>query len=99
MVTKVKVKGAPRQYREEINELVVEKTNTKIFGIWRVRTRNWYVTEKWRSKCGKEENTVWEDLSYYTQKGTEASVSRMEAFLKNNGYFNVNVTAQVKYKG
>jgi outer membrane protein assembly factor BamA len=99
LITKVKVKGAPGQYREEINELVVEKTNTRIFGVWRVRTRNWYVTEKWRSKRGKEENTIWEAPSYYTESGTEATVNRMEAFLKNNGYFNVSVTAQVKYKG
>lgn len=99
LVTKVKVKGAPRQYREEINELIVEKTNTKIFGVWRVRTRNWYVTEKWRLKRDKDENTIWEAPSYYSQEGTDATASRMESFLKNNGYFNVNVNADIKVKG
>ncbi len=99
LVTKVKIKGAPAHYREQLNELVVEKTNTKIFGVWRVRTRNWYVSEKWRTKRGKEENTIWEAPSYYTKEGTEATVKRIESFLKNNGYFNTQVTAQVKFYG
>ncbi|MFY0672754.1 MAG: BamA/TamA family outer membrane protein [Bacteroidia bacterium] len=99
MVTKVKVKGAPRQYSEEINDLVEEKTNTKIFGIWRVRTRNWYATQKWRKKRGKEENTIWEAPSYYSNEGTQLTASRMQAFLKNSGYFNVTVSTKTKFKG
>ncbi|MGB0431428.1 MAG: hypothetical protein ACPGLV_13210, partial [Bacteroidia bacterium] len=99
LVTKIKVKGAPAQYREEINGLVVEQTNTRIFGIWRVRTRNWYVTENWRKRKQKGNGTIWEAPSYYTKSGTDLSVSKISSFLKNNGYFNVTVNAEVKFKG
>lgn len=98
LVTKVTVKGAPSAHKDQMMELVEEKTNTKIFGIWRVRTRNWYLTEKWRNKHSKQ-NTIWEAPSYYTEEGTQNTVDKLESYLKNNGYFNAKVTAKVKIKG
>ena len=99
LVTKVNIKGAPAAHREVLGELIAGKPNTKIFGLWRLRTRNWYVTEKWRKRRGKEQNTIWEEPTYYSETATAAAANKMQSYLKNQGYFNASVTAEVKIKG
>lgn len=98
LVTKVKIKGAPGSQKSDLAGLVEEKPNSKIFGIWRLRTRNWYFTKKWREKKGKE-STIWEAPSYFSTEATTSTVEKMEAYLRNQGYFNVEVQGSAKLKG
>lgn len=96
LVAKVKIKGAPKQYNEGLDLLIEEKPNTKILGFWRLRTRLWFVTEKIRKRKNKEENTIWELPNYYSEASTDATVAKMESYLKNKGYFNAKVRAEKK---
>ena len=97
-MTKVRIKGAPLAQREALYALVEEPANSKVFGIWRLRTRSWYFTKNSkRRKKGKE--TLWEPPSYYTEEGTELTASKMTSFLKNKGYFNATVESEVKING
>jgi len=79
--------------------LVNEQPNTKLFGIWRARTRNWYVTQKLQKRRGKEKQTIWEAPSYYSAEGTSNTTLKMESYLRNKGYFNTKVSAVVEFKG
>lgn len=99
LVTKVKIKGAPGNLKSNLAELVEEKPNSRIFGIWRLRTRNWYFTKKWRDKKGKGGNTIWEAPSYYSGGSTGNTIEKMEAYLRNQGYFNADVTGAAKLRG
>lgn len=98
-MTKVRIKGAPSAHKESLMALVKEQPNTKIFGVWRARTRNWYVTQTWKRLRGKDEQTIWEAPTYYSQAGTDATVTNMESFLRNKGYFNTQVSSEVAFKG
>lgn len=97
LVTKVRIKGAPNAHREGLMGIVEEKPNTRILGVWRLRTRNWYVQQTIRKNDDKP--TIWEPPTYHTDEGTLRTSQKMEQYLKNNGYFNAGVEYSVAFGG
>lgn len=97
LVTKVRLKGAPRAHRDALLGIVEQKPNTKIFGVWRLRTRNWYVQQGLRKK--KDKPTIWEPPSYYSEEGSLLTSNKMEQYLKNQGYFNASASYKVSFGG
>ena len=99
LVKNVKIKGEPESMAEPMQNLVVEKPNKRVFGIWRLHLRMYYLSDKYKFLRKGRENGIWEPPSYVSTDGTELSAKKMESFLQNQGYFNARVKAEIQKKG
>lgn len=97
LVNKVRIKDAPKETKEGLYNLIEEKPNRRIFGVYRFHLRMYLLSQKFKwLKSKKKKSNIWEPPKLYTAEATERSVDKMELYLKNQGYYNAKVSSVVK---
>src|SRR5690242_6487783 len=98
LINKVKIKGGPSTYSEDLYNLLREKPNKKILGLFRANM--WfYLWSKKPSKAQEQlENGVWEAPVLVDSLKLSTSASQMQDFLFNKGYFHNKVSFNVEKK-
>lgn len=99
LVNQVKIKGAPKDTREDLYNLVEQKPNRRIFGIYRFHLRMYYLSKRVKFSKKSDDKSIWEEPVYYSDEASQRSALNMTNYLRNSGYFNADVDYELKQKG
>jgi outer membrane protein assembly factor BamA len=96
LVGKVKIKGAPPEYSDDIYSLLKEKPNKKFLGV---RLNMWfyiYGKNVFAKKQDKLKKDLWEEPVLIDSGQIQTSATQINAFLFNKGYFNNTITYTIR---